>query len=361
MTKKKTKRQANMGLFEIKKTIVYPDGTKKRRSFYGKSKLAANRAYEDYVAELYANKSPDRSDILFKALADEWLDTYKRDTVRNITLEKTYEAPLNRYVLPYFGDLAVSRISESDVKKFYSDHANLSYSSLSKMRIVLNGVFGLAVRKGIMNYSPAEMVKLPKAVTDTVVDKRAYSVQQARTVAEYAKTHKYGLDILLLLKTGMRRGELLALRWDDVDMKQQIIHVRQSVGETKYGLEVSPCKSAKSIRDIPFDGDVKMALSRARSLNQYVLSDAKGGIIRPSNWQRRRYAVFMRDLSEIHSDIPTLTPHELRHTFGSILYSRGVDIVTISKLMGHSSIDITVKIYVHDDIEKMRDAVSLGV
>lgn len=361
MAKKKTKRQEKSGLIEIKKTVTFPDGTKKRKSFYGKSKLAVNKAYDDFVARLYTERAPEPGSIPFKALAEEWLETYKRDAVRNVTLEKTYESPLNRHILPYFGTMLVARITETDIKKFYSDHSRFSHSYLSKMRVIIKSVLDLAVRKGIIQYNPAEMIKLPKASSDANTPKRAYSKQEAQIVVNYAKTHKYGLDVLLLLKTGMRRGELLALRWSDVDLKNQIIHVRQSVSETKYGLEVAPCKTKKSVRDIPFDGDVKSALNKARSLNQYVLSDAKGGIIRPSNWQHRRYSAFMRDFSETYSNIPVLNAHELRHTFGSILYSHGVDIVTISKLMGHSSIDVTVKIYVHDDIDMMREAVSLGV
>lgn len=89
---------------------------KKRESFYGKSKLAANKAYDDFVARLYTEKAPEPGSIPFKALAEEWLETYKRDAVRNVTLEKTYESPLNRHILPYFGTMLVARITETDIK-----------------------------------------------------------------------------------------------------------------------------------------------------------------------------------------------------------------------------------------------------
>ncbi len=81
----------------------------------------------------------------------------------------------------------------------------------------------------------------------------------------------------------------------------------------------------------------------------------------PHNWSYKRYAVVNKRIQQAAEEkglsLPMLNPHELRHTFGSILYERGVDIVTISKLMGHSSIEITVRLYVHDSLEKKLEAI----
>ena len=107
---------------------------KKRKSFYGKSKLAANKAYDDFVARLYTERAPEPGSIPFKALAEEWLETYKRDAVRNVTLEKTYESPLNRHILPYFGTMLVARITETDKKILFRPFSFFSFIFIQNAR-----------------------------------------------------------------------------------------------------------------------------------------------------------------------------------------------------------------------------------
>jgi integrase len=90
--------------------------------------------------------------------------------------------------------------------------------------------------------------------------------------------------------------------------------------------------------------------------NDYVIADINGGAMYPSYWQQRIYAPFIESLVEKHSQVPALNAHELRHTYGTLLYKSGTDIYTIQKLMGHASIEITTRIYVHNDIDTIKKA-----
>lgn len=221
-------------------------------------------------------------------------------------------------------------------------------------------------------------IRLPKAAHDVKVEKRAYSPEQAKTVIKFAKTHKYGIDTLCLLTAGMRKSEMLAmpLKCSDtsaggVDLQNKVFRIRQSVSESKYGMELSPCKTDKSSRDVPISSDLLDMLENLKDKiyykksdrefdRRYLVSGMYGDLMRPVNWQHRHFERFKADFEAAHPEVPMLNPHELRHSFGSILYSKGVDIVTISKLMGHSSIEITVKLYVHDDMALMHNAIDQG-
>lgn len=382
--KKPEKYRSQRQLVEIKRTVGG-----KRQSFYGKTMAAAEAAYEEAKQKLIEQQTllshgiTPESDITFKAWAEKWLSVYKKGSVRDVTYYKTYEEPTNRYIISYFGNTLLKDIKPSQIKAFMSMYADKSFSTQHKILLSLRGIFRTALDDGLINNNPVRNIKLSKTISDRETIKRAYTYEEARTVIEFAKTHRYGLDIICLLKSGMRRAELLCMPFryaspilGGVDLENGLFRVRRSISESSNGIDMEPCKSKKSIRDIPFDDEMHEILlaqpeyiyfkkSDKEYQRKYLISGKYGGYIMPSNWQSDRFAKFKKDFESYaqkeNLNIPMLNPHELRHSFGSILYSRGVDIVTISKLMGHESIEITVKLYVHDDLELMKNAILSGV
>lgn len=354
--KKQQKRKEEMGLVEVKVTVGKGiDGKPLRKSFYGPTKKQAKEKADAYIlkSKVFDNLRP----ASFSEAAEQWMSVFKEDAVRTITYERSYRSPFEKHVLPYFQNAYISDIKQTDIQKFFNSKSQYSFSYLQKMRNVLNGVFEFAIANSLCYYNPVKGTRLGKSSTETITDKRAYSYAESRQMVEFAKTARYGMDAIILLKTGLRRSELLALRWDNVDMKNRVIHVRESVSETNSGLEIHPCKSKKSIRDIPFDNEL-FSLFFSMERTGFVIKGKNGKNMVPHNWSYKRYGIFVKQLACAGLDIPALNPHELRHSFGSVLYERGVDIVTISKLMGHASIDITVKLYVHDSMRKKIEAVS---
>lgn len=371
MPRKKTQREQNFKLVEIKRKIGADlNGKSKYKSFYGPSKAAAEEKYRQYLVDSAKERPAELSNITFSEWAEKWLLTYKEGEVRAVTYHSTYEQPLVKHILPVFGSRRLSDILPVDIVEFYKGKSELSFSVLSNFKLIFNGIFESAIENKLITSNPAKRVRLPKSSTDRVKEKRAYTYEQARSVISFAKTHPYGDEVILLLKTGMRKAELLALKWSNVDLKNRIIYVKESVSEVNGRLYISPCKTKKSIRDIPFDDEAYSALCRLKerlslkkvtAIDPYVISGRYGRVMSPNNWSARHFKSFMRDLSIADPNMPILTVHEMRHSFGSVLYSRGVDIVTISKLMGHASIDITVRLYVHDDFEVMRSAIERGI
>lgn len=356
---KQQKRKQTTGLVEVKKTIGKTmDGKPIRKSFYGPTKKQALEKADNYL--LKVKTFDGLQQIPFTQVAEQWLSAYKEDAVRTITYERSYQAPYQKHILPYFRNANLSDIKQKDIQFFLNNKSNYSYSSLQKMRTVLYGIFEYAIANDYCYKNPVKGTQLARRSTDRAGEKRAYTYQQALKVISLAQNIKNGSDIIILLKTGLRRSELLALRWENIDMEKKIIHVRESVSETGTGLEIHPCKSIKSIRDIPFDDELYDIFSKMKQTG-FVIKGQNGKNMNPHNWSYKRYAVVNKKIQQTAEQkgiaLPLLNPHELRHTFGSILYGRGVDIVTISKLMGHSSIEITVKLYVHDSLEKKMEAI----
>lgn len=356
---KQQKRKQTTGLVEVKKTIGKTmDGKPIRKSFYGPTRKQALEKADNYLLKIKTFDGLQQ--ISFTQVAEQWLSAYKEDAVRTITYERSYRSPYQKHILPYFRNANLADIKQKDVQFFLNSKSNYSYSSLQKMRTVLYGIFEYAIANDYCYKNPVKGTQLARKSTDRTEQKRAYTYQQALDVINLAQNIKNGTDIIILLKTGLRRSELLALRWENIDMEKKIIHVRESVSETNSGLEIHPCKSLKSIRDIPFDDELYTLFSNMQRTG-FVIKGQNGKNMNPHNWSYKRYAVVNKKIQQAAAakgiSLPLLNPHEMRHTFGSILYERGVDIVTISKLMGHSSIEITVKLYVHDSLERKMEAI----
>lgn len=387
---KKTAREEETKLVEVKKKVGEKhNGSAEWKSFYGHTKKQAMEQYERYMVGKQSQSEVADRGLLFETWARDWLENFKAGKVRDVTTDKTYRPCLELHILPYFGKAYLADITQQHVITFLKTKSTVSESLYNKIKTTLGQIFKAAQGNGKIIVNPTiglpsrkdrkadrSAKDLDALADDDFTAKQAYTKEQARTLIDFAKGHKYGAGPILLLKTGMRRSELLALTWSRVDMDAQIIHVRLSVSETDAGPKFNPCKSKKSIRDIPFDDETKAVLEsipRATKRDKgktvivhlYVIAGRYGSFRPPHNWSNRIYKGFMDDFMEYCAekklDIPRLNPHELRHTFGSVLYSAGVDIVTISKLMGHSSIDTTVRLYVHDDMAVKQQAISHGV
>lgn len=371
------KEEPNHGkYYEIKKSVTDAYGETVRKSFYSSvSKEDAHRQAEKSRIKQAIGHATD-SHVGFSAFADNWLETCKADSVAASTYAFTYKNSVKNHLIPFFGQYAIANIKASDVQRFFNSKKSLSESMLHKLRITLNAIFEKAIDNDILYKNPCRSVVMPKSTAD-VKEKHAYSDIEARALVDYSKTVESGNSTIILLKTGMRRGELLGLRWIDVDLENKLIHVRQAVKETSGSIEVGPPKTKTSIRDIPIDDEtvevlknIPQRVTRYKGKkknrvsyeveNKYVISDEKGNYVRPSNWVRRIYDITMDGFIKKNENILKLTAHELRHTYGTLLYKGGTDIFTIQKLMGHSDIRITMGIYVHNDIEMIKKSIKQG-
>ena len=332
-----------------------PSGKPIRKSFYGTSERAVNDKIKEYYKQSSAG-TIDKS-ITLAEWADKWLATYKEGNVRGNTYLSSYKISVDK-IKAYFCNAKLAGIRSVDIQTFFNSMSHMSQSQLDKLKITLNGIFRSAIENELIVRNPVSGVK-PKSEQKPDV-KKVYTREEATALVRFAKTHKDGAAIITILKTGLRRGELCGLRWADVDFKTATIHVRNSVYLDNGRAKLDRPKTATSVRDIPFDEELASVLRFVPRMVgcQFVFHSPRGKMLNPDNWAKRVYASFMNDFSAEMPDARLLTLHELRHTFGTFLYEATGDIYITSVIMGHSSPNITAKIYVHEHSETRQAAMA---
>lgn len=363
---RKKKELPNHGtLHEIKITIgKNPDGSLIRKSFYSAiSRDDARKKAEEYRIMTEAGNITGEGyierDLTFAEWAHRWLESYKRPAVKEQTYNDTYVRVVEAYLLPYFGKMKLRDIKPVHISDFYTAQAAVYYeSTLSKMRLCLNGIFNSAIDNGLCTRNPARSVKF--TVVNVGEQRRVYTPEQYETVREFALSHRFGLAILLMLDMGLRRSEAVALQWMDIDLAERTLSVRQAATEGNGGAVLDEPKTFTSKRTLPIPPDLCEYIADCKRAGKYtadehyVICGREGALLRPVNFAHRRHDVFMRELTAAHPDIPALTPHELRHTCGTRLYRETGNIYAVSKFLGHADLDTTVRIYVHNDVETLR-------
>lgn len=356
-----TVRKRKDGRYELQIIIGKSDAGKPiRKSFYGHKEREVIKKKDDWLKEYLSDQTDSlQSDIntsniiKFDEWSMQWLEIYKKDTVRPYTYQNTYKTRVEKYLIPYFKDRPLNSINNVDVKIFFNKHSNLSLSLLKTLRVILNDIFKKAINNGFIINNPVNDIQLYS--TFEKKEKTIWDSQQQEKVINWSIQNKC-LDILLAIKTGMRRSELMGLRWCDIDFDNRIIIVSQAISPAVNGIIDTHLKTVNSHRQIPFDSvlynELKDNYNSSANISEYVL-----GYTNANAYGKYIERILKRISKEC--DVPYVTLHGIRHTYGTILREQGVDIYTISKLLGHSSIEVTASIYVHNDIEVMRQ--KLGI
>lgn len=364
---KKEKPSRKDGMYEYKAVVGYAfDGTRIRKSFYSSlSKADAIRKANEYkISQSIAEQTGDifvADKKTFAEWAMCWLETYKKGNVKEHTYNFTYKSNIEKYLIPYFGRAKLSDIKQADIQRYFNSvrnpitNAPLARSTLEKQKIILTDIFRTAINNDLCIKNP--VINIHFLHTAEKKERNVYTRDKAEQVVNYAKQHK-NIGVVLLLKTGIRRSELLGLQWGDIDFERNLIHIQRSVVQTKGKIVIGTPKTLTSNRYIPISPELSDYIVQFnQSQEQYIMgSDTP---LSPSTFDTR-YKKFMKNI-EADLNIEPLSPHELRHTYGTLLRESGVDIYTIQKVMGHSDINITSNIYVHNDIEVLRENLRLSV
>lgn len=359
MARRKVNKRAD-NRFEKKITIGKDmSGKPIRKSFYSLiSQADADKKAEQYKIQMKIGKVSNEN-IKLKDWSIDWLETYKKGQVSFNTYESNYKPVIYNHIIPFFNDIKLSEITPFLLQKYFNSKNHLSKSTLSKHRITLYSIFDKAMDAEYIHNNPMKNVKIPEC--KPTIKKDVWSLQDSKTVIDFAKTHSNGLGALILLKTGLRRGELLGLRWEDFDFEGNILHIQRNViykPKDKDGINTDIVDSNKiknHNRYIPFDNELKQYLLRYKKESGFVLSSGDNPVT-PDYFSRQIFAKFMKDLTDKHPNIPKRNPHELRHTYGTLLREKEVDIYTISRVMGHSDISTTEKIYVKNKVDVLKKA-----
>lgn len=283
---------------------------------------------------------PERARRLFASVATDWLDCHngKPSTIAG------YRSTLNRHILQKFGTRELGSIERHEIQRFISDlsKTELAANSVRNVLNVIKGVFSHAVESGALRSSPAAGLAAPRGERREMV---VASDSQIAAIAELVPAHYRGL-IFTAAYTGLRAGELAALRVGDLDLQRGRLHVCCAVAEVHGKLEAGSPKSGRerTVSIPPFLRDMltTQVAARAENPEALVFTTEDGSQIRISNFYPR---VFRPAAAAV--GLEKLRFHDLRHTCAAFLIDSGAHPRAIMERLGHSSITVTMDVYGH--------------
>lgn len=340
--KKQVKKANKDGYFRVTRVVgKHIDGTPIKKSFRSKESLedARNKA-DRYMQGQYT------TDIMFKDWALKWLWDYKQPTVKGNTFEYTYRSIVENHLIPYFQHFKLKDITNTMIQQYFNSNQKLSASHLNKVRICLTQMYNVALANRLVDFSPVVAINVKSTQKPKV--KQTYALEEVESIKKEAQTHRFGLFVLILLEMGLRVSELCGLKWEDIDFNDGTMTIQRACTDLNGSAVISTPKNKSSQRTIPIPLPLLEVLKKQRSRGYIVISQA-GKNISPHTFTRKRYDVFFEE-----TGIRKLTPHQMRHTCGTLIYEKCHDIFAVQSFLGHSNAVVTSAIYVHANADAMR-------
>jgi integrase len=347
-------RQRSDGRWEARISLGWLNGRRVRRSFYGETMAGVNalllKARADYAAGLPV-KTENQTVGQF---LERWLRDAVAPSVRALTLEQ-YEQHVRLYLIPAFGTKPLQKLYPPDVQRFIRERlaSGLGARTVRISLFVLSRAFAQAVKWNLIVRNPVDAVDLPRATRPPI---QTFTENQARTLLAAVRGDAAEPVYLLALLCGLRRGELLALKWEDVDFEAGTLSVHRALERIGSRLEFVEPKSLSGRRILPLPEPVMKALKAHRahqSATRLVLGSAfdDHGLIFPNSVGRPlEPRAFNRHFKSAlaRAGLPsTLRLHDCRHFAATAMIADGTDVRTVAGLLGHADPSLTVRTYAH--------------
>ncbi|MDJ0315074.1 tyrosine-type recombinase/integrase [Arthrobacter sp. H35-D1] len=292
--------------------------------------------------------------IGFAEWAEVWFDAqvHLKPTTRS-----NYRQCLDKHVIARWGERQIGSITHGEVQAWIKLLAQtMTPSSLRIQYQTLSAVLKHAVRDGRLVKNACDGVKLPKIV------KRKHGYLTHEQVAALAEECKdYGDVVLFLSYTGLRYGEMAALRVGRLNMLRRRIDVAEAVADVRGTLEWGTPKSHEA-RSVPFPKFLAESLARrcdGKGRDDLVFTGARGSVLRGNNFRKRVFNDAVEKLIDADPDFPLITPHDLRHTAASLAISAHANVKSIQRMLGHADAAMTLNTYAdlfEDDLDAVADA-----
>ncbi len=308
-----------------------------------------------------------RADDFMSFINDIWMPLEVKGGQRKPKTIAFYEAAL-KILTPYFQGATLQNITPMDIQKYLvflrteyngKNGVGLAAKTVHHHYNLLHLIFAYAERQEMIDRNPINRVEAPRKEKKPI---NAFTSEQAKSFLHLLEgsAADFRCMMLLLLTTGMRRGELCGLQWRDVDFQKGTVSIWRNVSYTpETGIVVGTPKTANGLRTIPLMPSVLTALNALRqSAAQQEKSEAfifprkdDANAPRMPDSITRRLKRFMEK-----NDLPDLSPHDLRHSCASLLLASGADVKSVQEILGHADASTTLNFYVKSDLSQMRSA-----
>lgn len=356
----------------------------------GNNKRKAERVLKELIAK-YEGLNLENENVLFTTFLDKWLQSVK-PILKPATWE-SYDKTVSGKIKPYFEqknykfkDMKPETFTEYFVFLAQQGKSNgkggLSYKTVKNIRGVLSSAYEYAIENSYIKDNPVLKSRMPSFTHSIKSDVPEYSAEQVRKLLLFAKendSHIY-IFLLLALYTGLRKGELLALTWDDVDYDKKLLRVNKSRTGSRKAIttQITTPKTESSNRKIPLNDTVLEALKAEKKRQDEHAEILGKGYDKSSSFIIRtvlgkpyvNLSAINRVVNRLteKAGLPHCTIHGFRHSVASILDDNGVPIQDISVLLGHESVQTTERIYINrrktakaETIETLDNAINLNI
>lgn len=327
--------------FQIRK------GSKVTRRRGLKTKAEAMRVYSE-VLEKLEKEEANKNKVKYEEVYQDWLKIYETN-VKPSTFHRNYKM-FQSHVLPIFGGLYLEEITPKICQDFVSDLTDYTHG-----RRIFNQakrVYDFAIKMGQADKNPFNNVITPKFKESKQIV-NFLEIEEVQKLLDYIKPDLYWYAIFrLLIYTGIRRGELLALLWEDIDFENNELRINKSLSVGRdYKVFVSDTKTKKSNRVLDLDSETVLTLKKHRL-------STKGDIVFPnSSDDYRRLSDIQDKLNKLtrYLGIKKIRVHDLRHTHASLLFASGANYKEVQDRLGHAKISTTMNIYTHITKDKREE------
>lgn len=357
-----TEGECDMAKHRMRTCIGYnADGTPMIKQISGDSELElADKIVNAILASSRRQEFIDTTPIeivpsspSFKKYAEEWMETYKIGKCKPTTISG-YNSILNQYLYPEFGSLPLDQFSAKCIQSFLNEHKDASAKYLREMKNLLSQILECAKRDGYLNNNPAKdpRISIPSAKKNERSALTLEKLNEILPVLDQLQGTEQ-LYLALVIYTGMRRGEVLGLRWENIDLTSNVIHVVRNVTYVNNQPIVGTPKTQSGTRDV----------SIMPALLKYLLPLKDDGYLIQNTRNKENpitLTMFKTMFKHIQnaSDLNGATSHTFRHTLGTLLNDAGADVKTIQGILGQKDYKTTMDRYVHPVEKRKHEAVN---
>lgn len=336
-------------------------GKLKRKSFYGKTRAEVAAKITRALQEIKTGTFIEPTQATFGEWLDKWLTSYKKGQLKPSTYE-SYEMLINVHIKPALGKVPLAKLQAHMLQSFYNEKlakgrvdgkGGLSTRMVRYLHAIIRQALQQAVKEGLLSRNVADATNPPAVKSKQM---RPLTEEELLAFFEAARGDRLFPAYVLAATTGLRRGELLGLCWDCVDLEHGIITVKRQLLALKDGPTLEETTKSKSgrrsvvltddaIRELKAwrkrQAQEKLLMGEAYQDNGLVFCKEDGTPLDPREFTKR----FQRLLEK--AGLPKVRLHDLRHTHASLLLARGVHPKVVQERLGHSSITITLDLYSH--------------
>ncbi|MGE7975550.1 tyrosine-type recombinase/integrase [Bacillus cereus] len=333
---------------------------KKKRGFT--TKKEAENALTKLLSEVHTGNYVEPSKLSYGEYLQDWFNTKKHSV--GIQTAKVLKGYLNSRIIPSLGDIKLAKLTSLHMQNYVNSLRDdgLKRGIIEKVIKIIRNSLEHAIDLELITKNVAAKTKLPKGDKDELT---VWNEQEVKLFLKAAQDSRYAIVFHMALVTGMRQGELLGLRWKDVDLEKGHLTISQTLshdgktfllgGKTKSSLRkillpASTIAKLKKHRAVVLKE--KLSQSEEYQDNDLVMCTPSGTPINPANVRRSLNALIKK------AAVPKIRFHDLRHTHATLLLAKGVNVKVISERLGHSNIKITLDTYSHVLPTMQEDAIN---